>query len=78
MKKKTREIALKAVARASIKLLLSLYSRYTPKRVTRGGPASGQHSSTEILLRRQAVGDIVSDLMGPEIEPKASRAKNGA
>ena len=68
-----------------IKLILqnmksSLHLRYCcikTKRVTSGevhlrGLASGQHSSEETSQRWQAVGNTVSDLTGPGIEPQTS------
>ena len=55
------------------------YSRgITPKRVTSGGPhlrglGLGQHSSEETSQRWLAVGNSVSDLTGPKIEPQTFR-----
>ena len=54
----------------------------TLKRVTSGGIhlssfAPEQHSSEETSQRRQPVGDTVSDLIGPEIEPQTSRTDSG-
>ena len=56
-----------------------LYTRdITPKRVTSGrahprGIASEQHSSEKTSLRYRAVGDTVSGLIGPGIEPQTYR-----
>ena len=65
------------------KLLKNLNLHYTrgitPKRVTSGGInlrdlAPGLHSSEETSQRWRVIGDIVSDLTGPRIEPKTYRA----
>ena len=51
----------------------------TPKRVKSGGThlrgkASGQHNSEETSQRWRAVGDTISDLTGPGIEPQTFRS----
>ena len=51
----------------------------TPKRVTSGGvylhgsAPAGQHSSEKTLHRYRAVGDTVSELSDPGIEPQTPR-----
>ena len=62
----------------------SLYSQYyrTSERVTSGGIhlhglEPGKHRSKETLQRWQIVGDTVSGLIEPEIEPRTSYA-NGS
>ena len=50
-----------------------------PKCVTSGGVhlrglPPGQHSSEKTSLQWRAIGDAVSDLTGPEIEPKTCGA----
>ena len=59
----------------TLKIKPSLYSQYYAKACNEWRCASprrspGQHSFKETLQLRRAIGDAVSDLTGPEIEPR--------
>ena len=64
------------VRRNTASMMKIWFDLHETRTVHLGSLAPGQHSSEETSQQRRVVGDSISDLTGPVIEPQTSRTDN--